>query len=71
MRTVRVDFNNGDHLVTSINGTEQSIREYYIGNQFNIGTGGDDLLVIATAVTFLPHPGPESPYGPTLLQDPL
>jgi len=53
MRTIRVDFSNGDHLITSINGTEQSIREYYIGNQFNIGTGGDDLLVTATEVTFV------------------
>lgn len=41
---VRVQFKNGDHIDTFINGTESEVRDYYrIGKVFNLGYGGDDL----------------------------
>jgi hypothetical protein len=54
MRAIKVTFDNGDHLVTSINGTEQEIRAYYLGKIFNLGDGsGGDLLVKAVGIEFL------------------
>ena len=52
MRAIKVHFSNGDSLVTSINGTNEEIKRYYIGNVFNLGVV-DDLLVTATKVEFL------------------
>lgn len=37
MRTVKVTFTDGNTIVTSINGTEQEIRDYYTKNSFNFG----------------------------------
>lgn len=40
-----VYYANGDHIITSINGTEKSIKEYYaVGKVFNIGSGENDNL---------------------------
>lgn len=46
MKTARVQFSNGDTIVTSINGTDAEIMEYYkIGRWFNLGDGcGGDLM---------------------------
>lgn len=52
MKTVKVTYDNGDSVITKINGTESDIRAYYIGKVFNIGTCGD-LLVKAVSVEFL------------------
>lgn len=52
MKTVKVTFDNGDSTITNINGTESEIKEYYIGNIFNIGTY-EDYLVKAVSVEFL------------------
>lgn len=57
MRTIRVDFADGNHLITEINGTEESIRDYYLGQFFNFGDTDEhpaDRMVEAVAVTFLP-----------------
>lgn len=52
--TVKVTFDNGNSLVTGINGTEESIRKYYIGNAFNLGDGCDgDLMATAVEVEVL------------------
>src|SRR4051812_10576603 len=32
--TVRVTFNNGDMIVSTINGSIQSIKDYYLNNEF-------------------------------------
>ena len=54
MRSIKVTFSDGDWLITNINGTNQEILDYYIGQQFNLGDGsGGDRLVIATEVEFL------------------
>jgi hypothetical protein len=47
MRTIKAIFDNGDYLETSINGTEQDIRAYYLGKRFNLGdgAGGDNVQV--------------------------
>ena len=51
MKTARVKFNNGDTIITSINGTDEEIREYYgIGKVFNLGNGADDLMASVTSV---------------------
>lgn len=52
-RIARVWFSNGDTLLTEINGTECSIRQYYIGQSFNLGNGEDDNLVLGRGVEFL------------------
>lgn len=52
MKTAKVTFDNGDSTITNINGTESEIRNYYIGNIFNIGTY-EDCLVKAVSVKFL------------------
>lgn len=37
MRTVKVTFADGYTLTTSINGTDEEIRAYYLGNAFQFG----------------------------------
>ncbi len=53
MKTIKVYFDNGDSITTSINGTNQEIEQYYLGNSFNLGRNGDDLMVKAVSVIFL------------------
>ena len=50
--TIRVTFENFETLVTEINGTPDSICDYYIGNHFNIGQGGNDNMQRAVSVEF-------------------
>jgi hypothetical protein len=52
-RAIRVTFSDGDSVETSINGTDEEIKRYYLGQQFNVGSGGEDRMVTATAVEFL------------------
>ena len=40
---VKVIFENGDCLFTTINGTEAEVKDYYIGKVFNIGTVTDNM----------------------------
>lgn len=40
---VKVIFENGDYLFTTINGTEAEVKDYYIGKVFNIGTVADNM----------------------------
>lgn len=43
MRTVKVKFENGKEITTSINGTDEEIKNYYkVGREFNIGDGVED-----------------------------
>lgn len=53
MRSIKVYFSNGDYLFTNINGTNDHILAYYIGQEFNLGNGEHDLIAIATKVEFL------------------
>lgn len=54
MRTIRITFLNGDSLVTNINGTNEEILAYYVGQEFNLGDGaGGDKMATATTVEFL------------------
>ena len=41
--TVRVTFANDDHLITEINGTPDSVCDYYLGNMFNLGSVNDNM----------------------------
>lgn len=51
--TVKVTFEDGDSLKSTINGSEAEIRAYYaIGRIFNLGTV-EDRCVAVTAVEFL------------------
>jgi hypothetical protein len=36
MRSIKVTFNDGNTVVTSVNGTDAEIRAYYIGQSFNL-----------------------------------
>ena len=57
LRSVHVVFDNGNHLETSINGTKESIKNYYLNNRFNLSTyredGKEDPLTTGKAVIFL------------------
>ncbi len=56
MRTVRVNYNDGDWTLTNINGTDEEIRRYYVGKQFNFGDndfGEDDIVKTAISVEFI------------------
>lgn len=55
MRGIKVHFNNGRTLTTSINGTPEEITAYYVGKEFNIGENGEDLMATAFWVEFLPN----------------
>lgn len=35
-KTVKVTFENGDTIVTDINGSEEEVRDYYMNNYFNL-----------------------------------
>ncbi len=57
-KTIQVYFANRDFLITEINGTKKQIEEYYLGENhlgklFNLGSGGNDLMVRAVKVEFL------------------
>ncbi len=52
METVKVTFNDGDSMVTRINGSREEIAKYYMGNWFNMGTVSDNLKQV-TKVEFL------------------
>jgi hypothetical protein len=57
MRTITVYYNNGDHVSTNINGTDNEIYAYYLGKVFNLGDGaGGDLMARALCVDFLDKP---------------
>lgn len=48
-----VFFDNDDYIETQINGDRDSITNYYLGKQFNIGTGENDLMATAKEVIVL------------------
>ena len=55
MRDITVTFENGDTISTSINGSEETIREYYIGNRFQFGDTEEnpaDKMIKAVSVDF-------------------
>lgn len=53
MRAITVYYNNGDRVATNINGTDDEIRAYYLGKEFNLGDGaGGDRMAIAKCVDF-------------------
>lgn len=54
MRTVKVNFENGNSITTSINGSRGDILAYYrVGRLFNIGNGPNDELSAVASVEFL------------------
>jgi hypothetical protein len=53
MKTIRVTFEDGSQLTTSINGTYDEIRQYYIGRVFNLGHGEEDYITTGKTVEFL------------------
>ena len=40
---VKVTFENGDNVTTSINGSKDEVEAYYLGTVFNLGTDKDNL----------------------------
>lgn len=53
MRTIKVTFEDGDTIITNINGTDAEIRAYYLGNEFNIGNGEKDNVQMAVKIEYL------------------
>lgn len=50
---IKVNLTNGDHILTEINGTRESIAEYYAPDKpFNIGVTGDNIQYV-TSIEFL------------------
>lgn len=52
VQQVRVWFEDGNSLVTRINGTREDVISYYVGNVFNVGVV-EDNMVKCTSVHFL------------------
>lgn len=52
MRAVRVTAKTGEEWTTSINGTEEEIKSYFLDKWFNIGSV-DDHMVQVSGVEFL------------------
>jgi hypothetical protein len=52
MRSIRVTFSDGNSLVTSINGTDREIIEYYLRRTFNVGRS-EDAMATCVKVEFL------------------
>ena len=52
MKTAKVIFDNGDEIITDINGTDEEIQNYYaVGRTFNLGDGcGGDLMARVVSV---------------------
>ena len=56
MKTAKVYFEDGNTLITSINGTKQQIEKYYIGKSFQFGDTEEhpqDKMIKAVKVEFL------------------
>ena len=56
MRAIRVTFADGNTIETNINGTDDEIKAYYIGQEFQFGDTEEcpyDKLVKATNVEFI------------------
>jgi hypothetical protein len=53
MKAIRINYDNGAQIVTDINGSEESIRDYYIGHSFNIGNAERDVMTKAVSVEFI------------------
>lgn len=56
MRTIIATFSDGNTITTDINGTEQEIRAYYLGQWFNFGDrdwGDPDNMQRCVRVDFL------------------
>jgi hypothetical protein len=52
-RSVKVHFEDGNSLVSAINGTKQEIIDYYVNNYFDMGTGEKEKMAKAIKVDFL------------------
>ena len=52
MRAIKTTYGNGDTVVTSINGTDDEIKAYFLGQWFNFGVEGDNMQQ-CVAVDFL------------------
>jgi hypothetical protein len=52
MRTIRVILADNTSYVTGINGTDEEIKAYFVGQWLNVGNT-DDLLKLCVAVEFL------------------
>ena len=50
---VKVTFDNGNSLTTRFNGTKDQATAYYVGNQFNLGSGGRDVMTKGKAIEVL------------------
>lgn len=44
-RKIKVIFEDGDYFFTTINGSEEEIKKYYIGKILNIGTLTDNMKI--------------------------
>ena len=56
MKTVKVYFEDGNTLVSSINGTKKEVESYYVGKAFQFGDSEEcptDKMVKAVKVEFL------------------
>lgn len=53
---IKVTFADGNVIETAINGTEEEIERYYLGNHFQFGDSEEqpfDYMVAATKVEFI------------------
>ncbi|MDF2926180.1 MAG: hypothetical protein K0R57_5094 [Paenibacillaceae bacterium] len=53
MLTIICYYEDGKSVVTSFNGTKQEAQEYYVGQAFNLGSGGREDFQLCVRVEML------------------
>ena len=65
--TVKVTASNGDYWTTQIQGPFAKAKAYFMGNEFNIGRGGQDLMVKVKKVELVEDALDETQTGSALI----
>jgi hypothetical protein len=70
MNAVKVTYDNGDEVVTSINGSDEEVLSYFkVGKTFNIGNGGKDLMAKVVKAEIVPSEMNEAKKEVWAIQD--
>jgi len=55
MKSIKVTFNNGDTITTSINGSREEILAYYKGHTFYLGKEENEIASKAILIEWLDY----------------
>ena len=52
-QTVKVYFDNGYNLISTVNGDNETIENYYLNRYFNLGNGENDLMAKCIKIEYI------------------